>query len=161
MTDAVKIWHSLAEPLEKRDFDRVLSFVDPACEWRLVTSGKSYRGHEQIRTFMSGGWAGAVEREKPDVVAEFGADCWGLFEYVSRGRLSKDAARFVSEIGKTKRPVLRLVRRLLIQLASPFLVGKTFEVPVCFIYHVNEKGLIDRVHEYAADAHLFKRRSRG
>jgi hypothetical protein len=161
LNDAVSIWHSLAEPLEKRDFNRVLSFVDPACEWRLVTSGKSYRGHDEIRTFMTRGWAGAVEREKPDVVAEFGSDGWGLFEYVSRGRLSKDAVKFVSEIDKTKNPVVRLVRRLFVQLASPFLVGKSFEVPVCFIYHVNEKGLIDRVHEYAATAHLLRRRSRG
>jgi pullulanase/glycogen debranching enzyme len=30
------------------------------------------------------------------------------------------------------------------------LAGQPFEVPVCFVYHVNADGLIDRVNEYAA-----------
>ena len=147
--EAIKIAHSLAEALENNDFDKVMSFLAPDCQWKLVTSGKVYQGHKELRGFLSGGWGGAVERQS-EVIAAFGGENWATFEYVSRGRFSKDAVKFVREIEKQKSPLVRFGRIFLLQLFSFFLKGKHFEIPVCFVYHANDDGLIDQVHEYVA-----------
>ncbi len=148
--EAIQIAHSLAEAVENNDFDKVMSILAPDCQWKLVTSGKVYQGHKALREFLSGGWGGGVERQ-PEVIAEFGKENWATYEYVSRGRFSKDAVKFVIEIEKKqKHPLVRLGRIVGIRLLYIFLKGKTFEIPVCFIYHANDNGLIDQVHEYVA-----------
>jgi hypothetical protein len=100
--------------------------------------GTTFRGPAEIARFMQGGFNAAAEREEADVRNEFSTDEWGVFEYTSRGVIDAGrAAQFAAKIG----------------IAAPGaeeLAGQTFEVPVCFVYHVNASGLIDRVHEYAA-----------
>jgi hypothetical protein len=136
---------------DRRAFDEVLAHFDPACEWNLVTAAKLFRGHAELRRFLTEGLGASMTREKPDVKAEFGADEWGVFEYVSRGRFSKDALRFAQGIGEAKASFIsRLGKGVTALIIRLFFIGRAFEVPVCFIYHVNEHGLIDRVHEYAA-----------
>lgn len=147
--EAIKIAHSLGEALENNDFDKVMSLLAADCQWKLVTSGKVYQGHKALREFLSGGWGGAVERQS-EVIAEFGVDNWATFEYVSRGRFSKDAVKFAIAIEKQKNPLVRFGRIFLLQLFYFFFRGKHFEIPVCFIYHANDDSLIDQVHEYVA-----------
>ncbi len=144
-------WRSQMEAGDRGDFDEVLAHFDPNCEWNLVTASKLFFGHTGLRRFLTEGLGASMTREKPDVKAEFGTDEWGVFEYVSRGRFSKDALRFAQEIGETKASfITRLGKGVTALIIRLFFTGRTFEVPVCFIYHVNESGLIDRVHEYAA-----------
>lgn len=143
--DVVDVWRSQMEAGDRGDFESVMSHFDQNCEWRLVTSGKNYRGHHEVRNFIQGGMSASIVREKPAVVAEFGSGEWGVFEYVSRGRVGKDAQSFSREIESAN-----FIARLGGFLFRLLFTGKTFEVPVCFIYHVNDKGLIDQVHEYAA-----------
>jgi hypothetical protein len=136
---------------ERRNWDEVLSYYDPNCEWTLVTSSKTFRGHAELRQFLQGGLGASMIREKPDVKAEFGTDEWGVFEYVSRGRVGKDALQFTKVVGAPQGSLIfRLGKTMATLFFRLFFAGKTFEVPVCFLYHVNEQGLIDRVHEYAA-----------
>lgn len=142
--DIVGVWRSQMEAGDHGDFDGVMSHYDQNCEWRLVTTGKAYRGHEQVRDFIQGGLSASSIREKPAVVAEFSSGEWGVFEYVSRGRIGKGAQTFSKE---TQPPLLA---RLGGALFRSLFLGRIFEVPVCFVYHVNDKGLIDQVHEYAA-----------
>lgn len=146
-----RIWRSQMEAGDRHDMDAVLAHFDQNCEWTLVTASKLFHGHAELRQFLTEGLGAAMTREKPDVKAEFGTDEWGVFEYVSRGRFSKDALHFAHGIGETKASLItrfgKGVTTLIIRL---FFIGRTFEVPVCFLYHVNEHGLIDRVHEYAA-----------
>ena len=151
MPSVTQIWRSQMEAGDRHDMDAVLAHFDQNCEWNLVTASKLFRGHAELRTFLTEGLGASMTREKPDVRSEFGTDKWGVFEYVSRGKFSKDALRFAHVIGETKASFStrfgKAVTTLIIRL---FFLGRTFEVPVCFIYHVNELGLIDRVHEYAA-----------
>jgi hypothetical protein len=136
---------------ERGNLDEVLSHFDPSCEWTLVTSSKTFRGHAELRQFLFSGTGASMIREKPDVKAEFVSDEWGVFEYISRGRVSKDALQFTEVIGVPEVSfIARLGRTLATFFFHLFFTGRTFEVPVCFIYHVNSQGLIDRVHEYAA-----------
>jgi hypothetical protein len=128
--------------------DDVLSHFDPDCEWTLVTSARTFRGTD-LREFLRRGFDAAQSREDPDVRADFATGEWGVFEYVSRGTISKEALHFGSSLGISILDT-RVGRALAGLLLSPLLVGRTFEVAVCFVYHVNSRGLIERVHEYAA-----------
>ena len=47
-------------------------------------------------------------------------------------------------------PLIKASGPIAEELAGQFLEGRTFEIPVCFIYHVNASGQIDKVNEYAA-----------
>ena len=69
---------------------------------------------------------------------------------MSRGRISKDAVKFSNEIEQSKNFFARIRRLVQGKLFGLLFEGKTFEVPVCFVYHVNSRGLIDQVHEYTA-----------
>jgi hypothetical protein len=61
-----------------------------------------------------------------------------VFEYTSRGVIDAErAAQFASQLGVDA-------------TGAGQLEGRTFEVPVCFVYHVNASGQIDQVNEYAA-----------
>jgi hypothetical protein len=73
---------------------------------------------------------------------EFATDDQGVFEYTSRGVIdAQRAAEFAAQLGVAGPGGDDLGGRL---------EGQPFEVPVCFVYHVNADGLIDRVNEYAA-----------
>jgi hypothetical protein len=110
---------------------------DPNCDWRLMTAATQYHGLAEIRAFLQTGFGASAEREQPDVRNEFATDEWGAFEYTSRGTIGEDAVGFAASLGVPA------------HIAKGF-IGRTFEVPVCFIFHVNSQGLIDRVNEYAA-----------
>ena len=147
----IQRWRSQMEAGDRRDWDGVLSSFDLNCEWKLVTSSKTIRGHTELLQFFQSGLGASLTREKPDVKAEFATDEWGVFEYVSRGKVSKEALQFTQVVGASQVSFLtRFGRTLAAFFFRFFFAGKTFEVPVCFIYHVNGQGLIDYVHEYAA-----------
>ena len=148
--DITSVWRAQTQAGEHGDIEKAMSFYDQNCEWKLVTSKKSYRGLLEIRNFIQSGFSSAIIREKPDIVTEFATGEWGVFEYVSRGRIGKNAMIFSNEIEQKIKFFERLGKFIEVKLFPLLFEGKTFEVPVCFIYHVNNKGLIDQVHEYAA-----------
>lgn len=79
---------------------------------------------------------GGGAREAAEPHSEFATDGWGLFEYTSRGPIDAEGAgRFAALIGTSADD-------------SGALAGQRFEVPVCFIYHVDATGQIDEVREY-------------
>lgn len=131
-------WHAQMEAVRRGDRDTMSGSFAPDCTWTLMPPGTTFRGPAEIARFMQGGFNAAAEREEADVRNEFSTDEWGVFEYTSRGVIDAGrAAQFAAKIG----------------IAAPGaeeLAGQTFEVPVCFVYHVNASGLIDRVNEYAA-----------
>ena len=145
--NASEVWRAQMEASERGDFEKAISYFDQDCEWRLVTSGKTYRGLPEVRRFIQSGLKAGIKRE-PEIVAEFGAGEWGAFEYVSRGQVSREAVAFSKEVGE--QPRTSPGRALAERLFRLFFAGKHFEVPVCFIFHITTRGLIDRVHEYAA-----------
>jgi hypothetical protein len=71
--DTTQIWRLQSEAGENGDIEKALSYFDEACEWRLVTSKKLYRGRGEIRNFMQGGFGSAVVKT-PELVTEFASD---------------------------------------------------------------------------------------
>jgi len=140
---AEQIWHAQMEAGRRGDWDAMSGYFAPDCAWTLMPPGTTFRGRAEIVRFMQSGFGAAAEREEADVRNEFATDEWGVFEYTSRGVIdAQRAAQFARKI--------RAGGNVPDDLAEEFLAGRKFEVPVCFIYHVNASGLIDRVNEYAA-----------
>lgn len=146
--DVLGVWR--AQMAASEDTDKVMSYYDQNCEWKLVTSKKTYHGQLEVRNFILSGFSSAIIREEPDIVTEFASGEWGAFEYISRGRVGKNAVKFSNEIDSSINFFGHIKKFAQDKLFGLLFEGKTFEVPVCFIYHVNSKGLIDQVHEYAA-----------
>jgi SnoaL-like domain len=135
---AEEIWHAQMDAVRRGDWDTMSGYFAPDCAWTLMPPGTTFRGPAEIVTFMRSGFDAGAEREEAAVRNEFATDEWGVFEYTSRGVIDAErAAQFASKLGVSA-------------LGADDLEGRTFEVPVCFIYHVNASGLIDQVNEYAA-----------
>ena len=135
---AKDIWHAQMNAGGSGDWGTVSGYFSPACTWTLMPPGTTFRGSAEVVKFMQSGLGAAAEREQADVRNEFATDEWGVFEYTSRGVIDAErAAQFVQKIG-TAGP------------SAEDLTGRRFEVPVCFVYHVNAEGLIDQVNEYVA-----------
>jgi ketosteroid isomerase-like protein len=135
---AEEIWHAQMEAVRRGDWDTMAGYFAPDCTWTLMPPGTTFRGPAEILTFMRSGFDAGAEREDPAVRNEFATDEWGVFEYTSRGVIdAQRAAQFAAQLGVDA-------------IGAEDLAGRTFEVPVCFVYHVNANGQIDQVNEYAA-----------
>jgi hypothetical protein len=135
---AEQIWHAQMDAVTRGDWDTMAGYFAPGCTWTLMPPGTTFRGPAEILAFMRSGFDAGAEREEPFVRNEFATDEWGVFEYTSRGVIDAErAAQFASQLGVDATGADRLE-------------GRAFEVPVCFVYHVNASGQIDQVNEYAA-----------
>jgi hypothetical protein len=135
---AEEIWHAQMEAVRRGDWDTMSGYFAADCTWTLMPPGTTFHGPGEIVTFMRSGFDAGAEREEPAVRNEFATDEWGAFEYTSRGVIDAErAAQFAAKLGVEA-------------IGAEDLAGRMFEVPVCFIYHVNASGQIDQVNEYAA-----------
>jgi hypothetical protein len=139
---AQEIWRAQMEAVRTGDWDTMSGYFATDCTWTLMPPGTTFHGPDEITTFMRSGFDAAAKREEADVRNEFATDEWGVFEYTSRGIIdARRAAQFAQKIKGTGQVADDLAEHL---------EGRGFEIPVCFIYHVNPDGLIDQVNEYAA-----------
>lgn len=135
---AKDIWHAQMKAGQRGDWEGMSDYFAPDCTWTLMPPGTTFHGRDEIVQFIRSGFSAATDREEADVRSEFATDEWGVYEYTSRGIIDAErAAQFAQKIGTAGH-------------ASADLVGRGFEVPVCFIYHVHPHGLIDTVNEYVA-----------
>ncbi len=130
------VWHAQMEAGRLGRWDEVAACFAPSCAWTLMPTGAVFQGRRRIVGLMAGGLDAAAVREAAEPHSEFATDGWGLFEYTSRGPIDAEGAgRFAALIGTSADD-------------SGALAGQRFEVPVCFIYHVDATGQIDEVREY-------------
>ena len=140
---AEQTWLAQMEAGRRGDWDAMSGYFAPDCTWTLMPPGTTFRGPAEIAAFMRSGFSAAAEREEADVRNEFATDERGVFEYTSRGVVdAQRAARFAQKI--------KAAGAAAGDLAGQSLEGRAFEIPVCFIYHINASGQIDKVSEYAA-----------
>lgn len=140
---AEQTWHAQMEAGRRGDWDAMSGYFAPDCTWTLMPPGTTFRGPAEIAAFMRSGFGAAAEREEADVRNEFATDERGVFEYTSRGVVDAlRAAQFAQKI--------KAAGAAAGDLAGQSLEGRAFEIPVCFIYHINASGQIDKVSEYAA-----------
>jgi hypothetical protein len=134
---AEEIWHAQLEAVRRGDWDTMSGSFAPDRPWTLMPPGTTFRGPAEIAGFPRSGFGAAAGRDEADVRNEFATGERGVFGYTSRGVIDAErAAQFAEKTGVAGH-------------GAGDLAGRRFEIPVCFTYHVNAKGLIDRVSEYA------------
>jgi ketosteroid isomerase-like protein len=131
--EGIDPWHALNAAVMRNEWDKAFAVLTPDCEWTLMATGKKFRGPTEIRAFMQGALNASATRDAPDIKNDFATADSGVFEYVSSGTVdAQNASRFAAIAG----------------MPADAVVGKRFSFSVCFIWHINANGLIDRVNEY-------------
>jgi len=102
-------------------------------EWDLMPYDHMLKGKEEVIPWLK---AGGLSRKEPVVISNLATRERGVFELWNIGTLTED----VVEFGK--------------QQGWPFprdpssLVGRSYKVAECFVYHLNAEGKIDVMREY-------------
>jgi hypothetical protein len=102
-------------------------------EWHLMPYNHIIKGKEEVIPWLN---AGGASQKEPVVINDVATKEWGVCELWNIGTLTEDAI----EYGK--------------QLGWPFpqdpnsLIGRTYKVAQCFVYHINGEGKIDVIREY-------------
>ena len=142
MTESIALmrWLTASAAIQQRDWDAAMACLAPDCEWILVPTGVRVSGAEAIRSFLQAGMV-AGERAPPEIKSAFGTDTAGVFEYVSRGVATAGAGDFAKSISAPSGGE-----------PSGFepTTGASYEFHVCFVFRVNDAGLIAEVREYFA-----------
>lgn len=103
-------------------------------EWDLMPNAQIRKGKQEVIPFLKASWYGS--HKEPLLISNLATKEWGVMEYWNIGTVSEGVVEFAK------------------QLKWPFpgdphsLVGRTYKVPVCFVYHINTDGKIDLVREY-------------
>jgi ketosteroid isomerase-like protein len=133
-TAVFPIFRTLFESGRANDFEAMADTLDEDCEWVLMPTMQTFKGKTAIVELCK---QGKLASEKTaEIMFDAATANWGVFEYVNRGVITKELPAFAATSG-WKFP------------ADPdTLVGRHYEVPVCFVYHTNAEGKIYRLHEY-------------
>lgn len=142
---AAEVWDRQLQAAQSGAWAALETSISPDCVWSLVTQGAVFRGRDEVISFIRDGFGAAATREQPDVRGEFSTAESGVYEYTSRGTIDRDRARAFARRLTAGRPIITGV---LANIVGWAMSGKSFAVPVCFVYHVNQDGQIDRVNEY-------------
>ena len=135
---ALMRWLEASAALQRRDWGAAAACLAPECVWTLAPTGVHFRGREAIRNFMQAGMT-AGERAPPEIVAAFGTDTDGVFEYVSRGVATAGADGFAKSLSAGG-----------VGPAVDPTPGQPYEFHVCFIFRLDQAGQISEVREYFA-----------
>jgi hypothetical protein len=136
------VFRTLFESGKANDFETMADTIDEDCEWVLMPNMKTFKGKKDVAEFCKGGKL--ASEKTPEIMVDFATPEWGVFEYWNRGIITKELVAFAGTSG-WQFPV-----------DPATLVGKKYEVPVCFVYRINTKGKIYLLHEYLDLGSLMK-----
>lgn len=142
---AAAVWHRQLSAGRSGDWAALAAVLAPDCTWALLTQGAVFQGRDQVINFIREEFDAAATRQEPDVRGEFSTAECGVYQYTSRGTVDRDRATAFARRLSARRSI---ITELLAAILAWGWRGKAFEIPVCFVYHVNPDGLIDPVNEY-------------
>jgi steroid delta-isomerase-like uncharacterized protein len=114
-----------SEGFSTLDVDLFIAGMVEQVEWVLVPTGEIIRGKQEIASSTPKTWEMISDR-KVKLVSMFATEDWGCFEYIASGTITKHPPRYPDSLS---------------------LVGKTFELPACLVFHLTD-GKIDLIREY-------------
>lgn len=103
-------------------------------EWDMMPNAQVRKGKQEVIPWLKAGKYGSDK--EPVVISNLATKEWGVWEYWNIGTLSEGVVEFARQ---SKWPFPGDPRSL---------VGRRYNVPVCFVYHINAQGKIDLVREY-------------
>jgi steroid delta-isomerase-like uncharacterized protein len=146
----------VAQALTSDDIESVVDLFAPDGEWVIMATGETFLGHDQIRELAT---RSVTERNHPagpgikpinistspqGTKLSWEYPEWGVFQYMKRGAITKELSTIAATSGSES------------PIDPNALVGRPYEVPVCFVYHVNARGKIYLLHEYLDLGSLMK-----
>jgi hypothetical protein len=103
-------------------------------EWDMMSNNQIRKGLTEVMPFLRASkYASAKE---PVPILNRADKEWGVWEYWNVGTISAGIVEFAKQ---SKWPFPADISRV---------IGETYKVPVCFVYHINAKGQIDLLREY-------------
>jgi hypothetical protein len=136
------VFRTLFESGRNNDFEAMADTIDENCEWVLMPNMKSFKGKKAVVELCK---SGKLASDKvPEILLDVATPEWGVFEYMNRGTITKELSAFAATSG-WQFPV-----------DPSALIGQHYEVPVCFVYHINAKRKIYLLHEYLDLGSLMK-----
>jgi len=136
------IFRALFESGKANDFETMADTIAEDCEWVLMPNMKTFKGKKAVVELCKGGKL--ASDKTPEIMFDVATPEWGVFEYMNRGTITKELAVFAVTSGWQ------------FPGDPSTLVGRKYEVPVCFVYHINAKGKIYLLHEYLDLGSLMK-----
>ena len=118
----------------KNDWTNAENQFSDDIEWILMPNYAIYKGKKDVVALCKAGKY--ASQKNPEPILNIITNEWGIWEYWNIGTVTEDVIEFAN------------------QSAWPFpkdtksVIGKTYKVPVCFIYHINADNKIDLVREY-------------
>lgn len=103
-------------------------------EWDMMNNGQIFKGKKVVMSWLKA--EGYGSQKEPVVINKIATKEWGVWEYWNIGTLTKEIVEFAKQSG-WKFPH-----------DPETLIGRSYKVPVAFIYHINAAGKIDLVREY-------------
>jgi len=125
------------------DFKTIADTIADDCEWVLIPDMKKvYKGKKAVVELCT---QGKLASDKtPEILFDRVTPEWGVFEYINRGIITKEAVEFAKTTG-WQFPADAIT-----------LVGKPYALAVSFIYQINKEGKISHLREYLDMAGLMK-----
>jgi len=131
---ACTVFRTLFESGRNNDFDAMADTIADDCEWVLMSNMMSFKGKSDVVALCK---AGKLASEKtPEIIFDLATPEWGAFEYVNRGVITESLSALVATSGQQ------------FPVDPSTLVGRQYEIPVCFVYHLNAQGKIYLLREY-------------
>ncbi len=103
-------------------------------EWDMMNNGQIRKGKPEVMAFLKAGGYGS--HKEPVPICNLTTKEWGVWEYWNVGTISEGIIEFARQSKWT------------FPTDPGSLIGRTYKVPVCFVYHLNAQGKIDLVREY-------------
>jgi limonene-1,2-epoxide hydrolase len=104
-------------------------------EWDMMPNSQIRKGKKEVMPFLKAAWSAANNRV-PTVINNVATKEWGILEYWNIGTIDEGVIEFAKQ---SKWPFPSNLSDL---------IGRTYKVPVCFVYHISKQGKINIMREY-------------
>jgi steroid delta-isomerase-like uncharacterized protein len=118
--------HRYFDLLFGKEMDELVGMFADDIEWFIVPTNTTIRGKAQFLAMAQNHWSASPDRVKT-LINTFANDEYVCLEYLTGGTLTGEANFVTATVAPT---------------------GRRYELQCCFVFHVNEGGLIDNVREY-------------
>jgi hypothetical protein len=124
---------ALVWAVASEDIATVETLISDDIEWGLMPYNKVLKGKDEVLLMLR---TGSADQKKPITITNVATKDWGVFEYWNIGTVSEELIKYGNE---HQWPWPK----------DPWsLVGQSYRVAQCFVYHINSEGKIDFMRQY-------------
>ena len=124
---------ALVWAVASEDMATVETLITEDIEWGLMPYNKVLKGKNEVLPMLK---TGSLDQKKPIMITNVATKDWGVFEYWNIGTVSEELIKYgnAHQWPWPKDPMS--------------LVGQSYRVAQCFVYHFTPEGKIDFMRQY-------------